>query len=668
LNNKDYFLDMTKKETKRRISKLRQEIDHHRFLYHVQDKQEISDAALDSLKKELFDLEEEFPEFVVLSSPTQRVGGKPLDKFQQEKHQVPMLSLLDAFNEEDLAKWETRNSKIIRGVNEYFITSKIDGVAAALIYADGVLQTALTRGNGRVGEDVTHNIRTVEAIPLKLNRDVEGTVEVRGEIYILKKDFDVLNKGRVKDEQAVFANPRNAAAGSIRQLDPGVAANRPLRFMAWEITRGIDVKTREDEYETLKDLGFAVPPQAKLVSNLKQAWQHLQKTEKTRQGAKFLIDGAVLKINSLATSKRLGVIGKTPRGSVAFKYPAEEATTQVEDIIIQVGRTGALTPVAVLKPVQIAGSVVSRATLHNADEIKRKGVRVGDTVIIRKAGDIIPEVLEVLLNMRPDKSKAFRFPKNCPFCEKETYQDKDGVVVRCKNADCFPRQRERIIHALGKSGFDIDGLGDKIIEQLIQAGLLEDAADAWDLKEGDLTPLERFAEKKAKNIISEIQSHDSITFSRFLVALGIPGVGIVTAQDLAREFKTIKRFMEVKAARLVQIEGIGEKLAEGIVDYLADPKTLELISKYQKAGIVIKQSVSGGPLVNKTFVFTGSLEGITREEAKQNVIAKGGKVAAAIGDKVTYLVSGEKAGSKLEKAKKLNVTVLTPAQFKKMIQ
>lgn len=659
---------MTFKEAKRRIIKLRDEINHHRYLYHVLDKQEISDAALDSLKKELADLEDTYPKLITSSSPTQRVGGKPLDKFRQAKHEIRMLSLQDAFTKEDLIKWETRNKKIIQHNFAYSITSKIDGVAVTLLYTNGILQTALTRGDGRVGEDVTHNIKTIEAIPLKLHRDVKGKVEIRGEVYMLKKDFIALNKKRAEGNQPTFANPRNVAAGSIRQLDPDIAAKRPLRFFAWEITQGLNIKTREEEYKTLKDLGFATPPKAKLASNLDQAWQYLQKTEASRQKAKFLIDGAVLKINSLNMARRLGVIGKTPRGSIAFKYAAEEATTMILDIIIQVGRTGTLTPVAILKPVLIAGSTVSRATLHNADEIKRKDVRVGDTVVIRKAGDIIPEVIKVLPNLRPSNTKPFQFPKNCPFCDKATRQDQDGVIIRCTNANCFPRQRERISHALGKNGFDIDGLGDKIIEQLIQAGLLKDAGDAWQLKEGDLVSLERFAEKKASNIISAIQSHNSISFSRFLVALSIPGVGIVTAQDLAREFETLSKLNKAKLDDLTQVEGIGEKLAQGILSYLADPTTHELINKYRAAGINIEQNISTGPLTGQTFVFTGSLESMTREEAKHNVIARGGKVASTVGGNVTYLVSGDKSGSKLTKARKLNVTILTPKQFLKKIQ
>ena len=649
---------------KERIDKLRTAINHHRYLYHVLDKQEISDAALDSLKKELFDLEEKYPALVTPDSPTQRVGGLPLSKFQQVPHQIRMLSLQDAFTQEDLTQWEARNKKIVAGEYQYFITSKIDGVAVALLYQDGQLTRALTRGNGQIGEDVTANIKTIEAIPLRLRQPVKGLLEVRGEVYILKRDFITLNKINQQKHQPLNANPRNLAAGSIRQLDPAIAASRPLRYFAWEITQGLALTTREEEYNQLIELGFAVPPSGQLVSSLDAAWLLLQKMEQGRIKAPFLIDGAVLKSNSLALNRRLGIVGKTPRGSIAFKYAAEEATTIVTDIVVQVGRTGALTPVAHLQPVSVAGTTVSRATLHNADEIARKDIRVGDTVIIRKAGDIIPEVIKSLPQLRPSTTTSYRFPTRCPVCHQPISRDSDGVVARCPNPNCFSQQRERILHALGPSAFDIDGLGDKIIEQLLQAGLIKDAPDVWQLTVGDLTPLERFAEKKADKIVSEIQSHHTIPLHRFLVALGIPGVGVVTAQDLAREFKSADKLQAAAAARLLQIDGVGEKVAKGIVKFFAQPDTRDLINKYQQVGILINSdTTSSGPLTGQTFVFTGTLTHTTREEAKQKVIALGGKVASTIGDQVTYLVSGEKSGSKLTKAKKLGITILTPDEF-----
>ena len=665
---KFYFIIMPPQQVKDRIQKLRTEINNHRYLYHVLDKQEISDAALDSLKKELTDLENQYPELITPDSPTQRVAGRPLAKFKPVRHAVRMLSLVDAFTLADLAQWETRNKKIIPQNFQYFITSKIDGVAVALLYQDGQLIQALTRGDGQVGEDVTANIKTIEAVPLRLRGDAPGLVEIRGEVYILKRDFAALNKANAQNHLPPFANPRNLAAGSIRQLDPSIAANRPLRYFAWEITRGLTPATRAEEYQLLLDLGFAVPPAGRLVTTIKEAWKLLQDLAKVRDSAPYLIDGAVLKINTLADSHRLGIIGKTPRGSIAFKFAAEEATTVIEDIVVQVGRTGALTPVAHLRPVSIAGTTVSRATLHNADEITRKDIRVGDTVIIRKAGDIIPEVMRSLPTLRPAHTKPFQFPARCPACHQLASRDPEGVVVRCTNPRCFSQQKERIIHALGQSAFDIEGLGDKIIEQLLQAGLIKDAPDVWQLTVGDLLPLERFAEKKADKIVSEIQAHRTISLHRFLVAISIPGVGVVTAQDLAREFKSLEKISTASAQQLEQIDGIGSKVAQGITEFFAQPDTRQLLKKYRQAGIKIISDVTSGPLSGQSFVFTGTINQMSREEAKQIVMAQGGKIASTVGEQVSYLVAGDNPGSKLTKAKKLGITILTPEQFLRKIE
>ncbi len=650
------------------MKKLRQEINHHRYLYHVKDRQEISDAALDSLKRELAELEARFPDLITPDSPTQRVGGEPLPEFKQVRHAAPMLSLQDAFTREELQEWEERNRKVVREDFDYFVEPKIDGVAVSLIYEDGRLRRAVTRGDGRVGEDVTHNIRTIEAVPLKLRRKVSGRVEVRGEVYILKNDFQKMNADRQRKQEPPFANPRNVAAGSIRQLDPQVAASRPLRFFAWEITDGISLKTRRQEYEKLRELGFPVPPDGCLLSSVDEAAEYLAKEGEIRKKRPFLVDGAVVKINRLETARRLGIVGKAPRGSTAFKFAAEEATTVVEKISVQVGRTGTLTPVALLKPVTVAGTTVSRATLHNADEIRRKDVRKGDTVIVRKAGDIIPEVVKVLPALRPSRSRPFSLPRKCPVCGSPVRRDKGGVAVRCTNRQCFPRQRERIIHAVGRGGFDLDGLGDKIVEQLLQEGLIKDAPDLWNLKEGDLKPLERFAEKSASKLIKEIRANKEISLARFLTALGIPHVGVVTAQDMVREFKTLDSTLKATREDLQSIDGIGEKVARGITDFLHSQPTRKLIEKYRRAGIKVKKAASAGSLSGRTFVFTGSMPEMTREEAKQRVQTLGGKTATAVGEKVDYVVAGEKAGSKEKKARELGVTVLTPAQFKKMLK
>lgn len=658
---------ISKQAAKKRIEKLRTEINHHRYLYHVLDKQEISDAANDSLKHELEALEQQFPDLVTSDSPTQRVGGQPLPEFTAIPHDISMLSLNDVFSSEELEAWEVRNKKIVPGQYEYFIELKIDGVALSLIYQDGVLKRAVTRGDGSTGEDVTQNIKTIEAIPLRLQEKVPGKLEVRGEVYILKKDFEQMNKRQAKAGKPIFANPRNVTAGSIRQLDPAITAARPLRFFAWEITQGLNLKTRQEEYTRLQQLGFPVPPNAQLKKTMKEVEEYIASAEGERLRHPFQVDGLVIKMNELALAARLGTVGKAPRGSAAYKFAAEEATTIVEDIIVQVGRTGALTPVAHLTPVRVAGTTVSRATLHNADEIERKDVRIGDTVIIHKAGDIIPEVVKVLPNLRPPRTKPFRMPAHCPICKSPVQKEAGGAIIRCLNPNCFSQQRERILHAVGRGAFDIEGIGEKIAEQLLQEGLIEDPSDLWDLTEGDLLPLERFAEKSAKNVIHEIAAKKKFPLSRFLVALSIPHVGVVTAQHMARVFTTLDALLSAKEEDISRVPGVGEKTAPAVYKYLHSPQTKHLLEKYKKFGVKIMRETTGGPLQGKTFVFTGSMPDMSREEAKQRVQALGGLIASTVGEKVTYVVAGEEAGSKLKKARELGIPILTPEEFDKMI-
>lgn len=658
---------MTKQAAKTRVAKLRQAIEHHRYLYHVRDTQEISDAALDSLKNELEELERQYPDLITPDSPTQRVGGAALPEFSQVPHRSRMLSLQDAFSEDDLLQWEKRNQKIVSGAAAYLVELKIDGVAVSLTYRDGVFVQGATRGDGFVGEDVTQNLRTIDAIPLRLAKVVPGEIEVRGEVYLLKKDFDQMNEARAKAGLAQFANPRNIAAGSIRQLDSAIAAARPLRFYAWEITRGAALESRAQEYAMLQTLGFPVPPDASEVQGVKAVMALIKKIATRRLRYPFLVDGLVIKINDLSRSARLGVAGKAPRGSIAYKFAAEEATTIVEDIVVQVGRTGTLTPVAHLTPVAVAGTTVSRATLHNADEIARKDVRVGDTVIVRKAGDIIPEIVQSLPTLRPVKSKPFVMPTRCPMCQSPVARDLDGVAYRCTNRSCFSMQRERILHAVSRAAFDIEGLGDKIVEQLLQEGLIEDPADLWDLAAGDLLPLERFADTSAHKLIVQIQGRKQILFSRFIVALGIPHIGTITAVDLAREFQTLDRLLAATQEQLLAIEGIGETVAEAIGAFTAAKTTRALIKKYLQHGVQLLPEPSGGPLTGQTFVFTGSLGDLTRDEAKQLVQKLGGKIAATVSATVSYVVVGDDAGSKAAKARALKVPVISPAEFKQLV-
>ncbi|OGY31475.1 MAG: hypothetical protein A3C02_01925 [Candidatus Andersenbacteria bacterium RIFCSPHIGHO2_02_FULL_45_11] len=658
---------MTKEQAKKRAELLRKEVDRHRYLYHVRDTQEISDAALDSLKNELQEIERQYPDLITPDSPTQRVGGAVLPEFTPVPHSSRMLSLNDMFSAEELLAWEKRNQKIVPGEYEYFVELKIDGVAVSLIYEDGLLVRAATRGDGTMGEDVTQNIKTIEAIPLALQKKIDGIVEVRGEIYFPKKEFEKMNALRQAQGESQFANPRNIAAGSIRQLDPAIAASRPLKFFAWEITRGVDIVTRQEEYEMLQEIGFPVPPGGMLCKTMHEVVAVVTKEERKRLHYAFQVDGLVAKIQDITVSKRLGIVGKAPRGSAAFKFKAEEATTIVEDIVVQVGRTGALTPVAHLTPVRVAGTIVSRATLHNADEVARKDIRIGDTVIIRKAGDIIPEVIASLPTLRKKNAKPFIMPVKCPMCGSAVTKDPEGVVMRCSNKDCFPQQRERILHAVGRSAFDIEGLGDKIVEQLLQEGLIKNVSDLWELTEGDLTPLERFAEKSAKNLVNEIQAKKNISFSRFIVALGIPHVGVVTAQDLAREYKTLGSFTGLSEEGLLRVEGIGEKVAHAIIAYFASSETKKILEKFEALGITVQKEQAAGALDGKTFVFTGSLSTMTREEAKQRVQAVGGRIASTVGKGVDYVVVGEDAGSKAVKAEALGLTVINETAFASLV-
>ena len=647
---------------KKRLDQLKKTIQSHRYLYHVLDKPEISDAALDSLKKELFDLEQKFPQLITPDSPTQRVGGQPLPQFTQVAHQTRVLSLEDAFSPNDLLAWQDRNAKILPGQFEYFAQLKIDGVAVSLIYQDGFFIQGATRGDGATGEDVTANLKTIESIPLRLESPVPGRLEVRGEVYMRKSDLDVLNTARRQKNLPAFANPRNVSAGSIRQLDPKLAAARPLRFFAWEITSGLKIKNRQAEYEKLQELGFPVPPGAKTFPDLKSLEKYLTQAEGKKQQYPFQIDGLVIKINDLAAAQRLGVIGKTPRASIAFKFAAEEATTIIEDITVQVGRTGALTPVAHLKPVQVAGTIVSRATLHNADEVARKDIRVGDTVIIRKAGDIIPEVIKSLPDLRPANSKKWHLPKKCPMCH-TTIAAPDGIIIRCANPKCFPQQKERIRHAISRPAFDIDGLGDKTIEQLLQTGLVTSTPELWELTADDLLPLEGFARVSANKLIKSIQSKKTISLGRFLIALGIPQVGAVTAYDLAVYFGALKKISNASFDQLVAIEGIGDKVAADIVNFFSDPDTKNLINHYQKIGLKVTTEKTTGALHGQTFVFTGGLPDMTREEAKQLVRGLGGQVTSSISQSVDFLVAGPGPGGKVKKAQELKIPILNPAEF-----
>jgi len=665
---------MDKEQAKKRIEVLRKEIDENRYLYHVLDKPRVSDAVDDSLKRELAKLEEQFPDLVTPDSPTQRIGGEPLDKFKKVRHRIPMLSLNDAFSEEDLRAWEGRLIKLVgeKRVKDsgYYCELKMDGLAVSLQYQKGILAVGTTRGDGVIGEDVTNNLKTVESIPLKLRGESPEEIEVRGEVYLPKKDFEKLNEEQAKRRLPEFANPRNISAGSIRQLDPKIAASRNLQFMMYSIPTKIELKYHHEEHELAKKLGFKTSDKNKICKNIDEVLAYLKHWETARQNLPFQTDGIVVGIDDKNVFDRLGVVGKAPRGQIAYKFAAEEATSVVKDIIVQVGRTGKLTPVAVLEPTPVAGSTISRATLHNADEIKRKDVKIGDTVVIHKAGDVIPEVKEVIKRMRTGREKEFHLPKTCPICGGKVVHREGEVDWFCADKNCSVRVMRSINHLVSKGAFEIDGLGPKILEKLIEEGLVKDASDIFDLKQNDIEPLERFAEKSAQNLIESIEQSKEITLDRFIYSLGIKHVGGVMAQDISKQFGTLERFLKARHEDFDRMYGIGGKVADSIIEYLADGKNLRLIERMQKLGVKVKSfesAVKADKLKGQSFVVTGSLETMTREEAHKKIIQYGGEVHTSVSAQTNYLIVGEEPGSKLDKAKKLGTKQISEKEFLGMI-
>ena len=672
---------------KQRIEKLRKLINHHRYLQHVLDKQEISEAALDSLKKELFDLEQQYPQYITADSPTQRVEGRVLDKFEKVEHTKPMFSLNDAFSEQDIYEWQTRIKKLLNVKEasglDYFCEVKVDGLAVALIYEKGVLIRGATRGDGKVGENITNNLKTIESIPLQLEKPI--SCEVRGEAYIAKNNFALLNKQQAANGGDLFANPRNTAAGALRQLDPKITAKRRLSFLAWQL---LGSQTQAIEEKQLKELGFK-PALAKYCPTLKDVFIFYNDILKQRDKLAYQIEGIVVSINDNAVFDKLGVVGKSPRGAIAYKFPLKQATTIIEDIKLQVGRTGAITPVAVLKPVNIGGSTITRATLHNQDEIKRLDIRVGDTVIVGRAGDVIPQIIKVLKELRPVGRKPFAMPLACPACQTVLVKQSEQVAWRCPNKNCQVKQLRQIYHFVSKSAFDIDGLGPKIIDQLMEQGLICDASDLFFLQKGDLLPLERFAEKSADNLISAITNRKEISLERFLFALGILNVGQETAIDLAKYISPVilregfarpknlaQVFQRYSLNDLQDIRDIGPVVAKSIYDWFCNKQNIVFLDKLDKAGVIIKSkiqnpNVKSNPksqvLKNKNFVLTGSLETMTRDQAKEKIRALGGDTTEAVSKNTSYVVAGAAPGSKLAKARSLGVAVLTENEFLEML-
>ncbi len=669
---------MTKADAKIRIAKLREHIDHYRYQYHVLDRSEISDAAQDSLKHELQDLETQFPDLVTPDSPTQRVGGKALAKFVKAPHQVRMISLNDVFTLEEVQEWETRNLKLTKslGHHGYFAELKIDGLALSLTYRDGLLVRAATRGDGRIGEDVTENAKTIEAIPLRLrtkvSRALPREIEVRGEAYMPKKEFDRLNADAKKRGDEPFANPRNAAAGAIRQLDPKITAKRKLSFLAYDLVTDVGVKQHEDVHRILREIGFQSGTHyGRRCISLQDIENFHKYIEKLRPRLPFWIDGNVINVNDISVFKQLGVVGKTPRGAIAYKYPAEQATTVVEDIQVQVGRTGALTPVAHLRPVQVAGSTVKRATLHNLDEIRRLDVCIGDTVILEKAGDIIPDVVQVLPKFRTGKEKVFHMPVRCPVCNSPVKHPDGEVAYYCTNKHCFAQRMEELQHFVSKNAVDIDGLGPKILEQLWNADLIRTPADLFTLDVKDLQPLERFAEKSAANLVASIQEkRKGVELWRLINGLGIRHVGEQTSHDLADHFESVGNLLDATEDELLAIRDVGGTVAKSIAVYFADKenraylKALQIVLRVQ---YIRGPKKVGGPLVGKSVVVTGTLEHFSRDAAKEVIRKVGGHWSSSVSAKTDYVVVGADPGSKASKAEALGVTILDEAAFQKLL-
>jgi len=677
---------MTKQEARERIEKLRVAINKNRYLYHVLDRQEISEDALDSLKKELFDLEQEFTDLITSDSPTQRIGGQPLKNFKKVSHPSRMNSLNDAFSRKDVEKWIERLENLgLKNIPEFFCDLKMDGLAIELLYKNGVLMQGSTRGDGLIGEDITQNLKTIDAIPLMLEpnknkmlgnaKHLSGEVYIRGEVFLSRKEFNRINKEQIKIGDKVYANPRNVAAGSLRQLNPSVTASRKLDFFAYGIVKiGEDVLsqyTLAREYEALRDWGIKVNPHSKLVHSIDEIDEFRNKWETEREKLDYEIDGIVVSINNNRLFDNAGVVGKAPRGGIAYKFSPKEAETIVENIVVQVGRTGVLTPVAVLRPVQIGGTVVSRATLHNLDEIKRLDVQVGDTVIVGRAGDVIPDVKKVLFEFRTGKERRFRMPIKCPVCNLPVQKVEGQVAYKCTNKDCPAIRREQIYHFISRRAFNMAGIGPKLIDRLMDAGLIQNAADLFLLTKENLLNLDRLAEISATKAVASIQSRKKISLAKFIYSLGIDHVGEETAIVLAKRFLSLNKIVSANLEQLQVIEDVGPVVAESIYLWFQKSYHQKLIKKFFRAGIKIeKEKTAFGPskLKDKTFVLTGTLDSLGRDEAKDRIRNLGGDVSSVVSKTTDYVVVGSEPGSKYDQAQKLGIKIVGEKEFLKIIK
>lgn len=655
----------------KRIKELSELLDYHSKKYYVDDNPEISDFEYDKMLRELENLEAEYPQYLSPLSPTQRVGGKALDKFEQVTHTVLMESLQDAFSEEEIYDFDRRVSEVVSGY-DYVVEHKIDGLSVSLEYRNGEFVRGSTRGNGAVGEDVTQNLKTIKSIPMRLTEDIPF-LEVRGEVYISKENFRKINEEREELEETTFANPRNAAAGSLRQLDPKIAAKRKMDIFVFNIQQaeGFEVKTHLEGLRYLRKLGFKTILNDDTFPDIRSAFERVKEIGEERGNLPFDIDGAVIKVNNLDMRKTLGSTAKFPRWAIAYKYPPEQKETKLLDIAVQVGRTGTVTPLAVLEPVHVAGTTVSRATLHNQDYIDEKDIKIGDTVVVQKAGDIIPEILEVKKDKRDGTEQEFHMPKTCPVCGALVVREEGEAAYRCTGAACPAQIMRNIIHFVSRSAMDIDGLGPAIIRQLLDNNLIKNAADLYYLQAEEIEKLDKMGKKSAANLINSINNSKANQLSRLITALGIRFVGAKASKVVAAVVKDMDSLMNTDAETLTAIDEIGEIMAASIVDYFREPQNIAFIERLRGAGVNMTEEteeLADNRFEGMTFVLTGTLENFTRSEASEIIEKMGGKTSSGVSKKTTYVLAGSEAGSKLDKAVALGVNIISEDEFREMIK
>src|SRR3989339_316624 len=677
------------KQAKERAEKLRRSLNRHDYLYHVLDEPEISDQAYDTLRSELAEIEKQYPELVTPDSPTQRIGGKPLDHFDKFKHPELMPSLNDCFDPSDVTDWNNRLEKISPGSTKhgYFCELKIDGLAIELIYEKGVLSVGSTRGDGNIGEDVTQNLKTIKAIPLSIIPEedviknlarekllgikdavisgIRDRVVVRGEVFLGKDQFNKVNQEQAKNDGKLYANPRNLAAGSIRQLDPSVTGSRSLDSFAYALKTNLGQTTHEEEHQILSALGFKTNPHNKPCKTIGEVYKFRDYWATARDKLEYEIDGTVVVLNNNLEFDKIGHVGRAPRAAIAYKFAPAEAQTMIEDIVIQVGRTGTLTPVAILRPVKIGGVTVSRATLHNLDEIERLGVKVGDTVLVGRAGDVIPDIREVFKDLRTGREKKFCMPKSCPVCGEVINKIEEQVAYKCVNKNCPAIRREGIYHFISRKAFNMDGIGPKVIDQLIAAALIRDSADLFHLKESEFLNLDRFAEKSARNAYESIQSRKKISLSKFIYSLGIEHVGEETAFVLAKKFKTLDKIATASLEELRDVSDVGPVVAQSIHDWFSKSYNHKMLQKLETADIKIEEerpTMRNEKIADKIFVLTGSMKTLSRETASQKIRDLGGDISSTVSKDTGYVVAGEKAGAEYDKAQKIGVKIISEAE------